>query len=407
MMNVRFGLSRAVAAGFLLFHLSLCNAQTALPRVFLLDPATMVKTRAACLANDAAVRPALQRLVKDAEKLLNAPPVSVMEKTQLPPSGDMHDYMSLGRYYWPDPKKPDGLPYISRDGETNPEINTIPDHGNLGQMVSVVQTLAVAYYLTGTESYAQHAARFIRTWFLDTATRMNPNLNFAQGVKGLDVGRSWGLIDSRGLAQVVDGIGLLEGYKGWRAEDQKSMMQWFSQYLEWLLTSKNGLGESRAENNHGVFYDVQAGTIAMFVGKTDVARRIVEEAKEKRIGRQIEPDGSQPRELARTTSQGYVRFNLEAFFLLANLSANIGVDLWNYRTEDGRSIRLALDWVLPFIRGEKEWAHKQIKKFDTAEYYPLLLQTSVQFNDPSYAELAWKLKGAQGLSDRIHLLFGK
>jgi len=185
------------------------------------------------------------------------------------------------------------------------------------------------------------------------------------------------------------------------------MVQWFSRYLEWLLTSNNGLGESRAPNNHGVFYDVQAGTIAMFVGKTDVARRVVEGAKETRIGKQIVPDGSQPRELARTTSQGYVRFNLEAFFLLANLGASVGVDLWNYQTDDGRSIRKALDWVLPFIRGGKGWAHKQIKKFDSAEYYPLLLQASIQYSDPSHAELAWKLKGAQGASDRIHLHLGK
>ena len=396
-----------IGTGLLALQLSFCFAQTPLPKVFLVDPGTIARVRAACLANDATVRPALVRLIKDADKLLDAAPVSVMEKTQIPPSSDKHDYMSLARYYWPDPKKPGGLPYINRDGETNPEINTIPDHGNLGQMVSAVHTLAFAYYLTGNESYAKHAARFLRTWFLDTATRMNPNLNFAQAVKGLDTGRPWGLIDSRGLAHVVDGIGLLAGYKGWTAEDQNSMVRWFSQYLEWLLTSKNGLGESRASNNHGVFYDIQAGAIAMFVGKTDIARRIVEDAKEIRIGKQIEPDGGQPRELARTTSQGYVRFNLEAFFLLANLSANLGVDLWNYQTEDGRSIRKALNWVVPFIKGNKEWTYKQIKKFDTAEYYPLLLQASIEYSNPSYADLAWKLKGAQGASDRIHLFLGK
>ncbi|MCX6142445.1 MAG: alginate lyase family protein [Ignavibacteriales bacterium] len=406
-MNVRFGFPIVVFTWFVVSLVSLCSAQTGVPRVFLLDPPTLVKVRAACVADDALVRPALKRLVKDADKLLDENPVSVMEKPQFPPSGDKHDYMSLARYYWSDPKKPDGLPYISRDGETNPEINTVPDHANLARMVSAVHTLAVAYCLTGTELYAQHAAKFIRTWFLDTATRMNPNLNFAQGVKGLDAGRPSGLIDSRGLAQVVDGIGLLAGSKEWTAEDQNRMVEWFSQYLEWLLTSKNGVGESMAANNHGVFYDVQAGTIAAFVGKTDVARRIVEEAKEKRIGKQIEPDGSQPRELARTTSQGYVRFNLEAFFLLANLGANLGFDLWNYRTEDGRSIRKALDWVLPFIRGDKEWTHKQIKRFDIVEYYPLLLQASARFNDPTYTELAWKLRGAEGASDRIHLLIGK
>jgi hypothetical protein len=396
-----------VLAWVVVFFPSLTSAQTGLPKVFLMDPATLVNVRAACSENEPPVRSAFKRLVNDAEKLLATAPVSVMEKSQIPPSGDRHDYMSLARYYWPDPAKPDGLPYISRDGEVNPEINTIPDHGNLGRMTSAVPTLALAYYLTGKESYAAHAAKFLRTWFLDTATRMNPNFNFAQGVKGLNSGRPWGLIDSRGLAQVVDGIGLLAGYKGWTNEDQRGMVQWFTQYLEWLLTSQNGLGEAKASNNHGVFFDVQAGSIAMFVGRTDVARRIVEEAKEERIAKQIETDGSQPRELARTTSQHYVLFNLEAFFLLANLGTSAKVDLWNYQTTDGRSIRKALNWVLPFLRGEKEWTYKQINKFDSAEYYPLLLQASVQYSDPSYADLAWKLKGAQGASDRIHLFLGK
>jgi hypothetical protein len=236
---------------------------------------------------------------------------------------------------------------------------------------------------------------------------MNPNLNFAQGVKGKDAGRPSGVIDARGLAQVVDGVGMLAGYKGWSTEDQQKLVRWFEQYLDWFLTSTNGKGEAKATNNHGVWYDVQVSSIALFEGKRDIGRCIVEEARTQRVGKQIEPDGAQPRELARTTSQHYVAFNLEAFFALAAIGANAGVDLWNYQTEDGRSIRKALDWVLPFIRGEQEWTYKQIRKFDSAVYYPLLLQASAQYNDPSYAELAWKLKGAQGASDRIHLLLGK
>lgn len=386
---------------------SLSPAQTVAPRVFLVDPATLANVRSACLTDDVSIRPAFKKLIKDADKLLNAVPVSVMEKSQVPPSGDKHDYMSLGRYFWPDPNKPDGLPYLNRDGESNPEANTLPDHGNLARMASTVSTLSLAYHLSGNDSYAGQAARFLRTWFLDPATKMNPNLNFAQGVKGKNAGRPAGVIDSRGLAQVVDGIGLLAGYKGWSADDQQNLVRWFDQYLDWLLTSPNGKGEAKATNNHGVWYDVQASSIALFVGRHEVARRILDEARLQRVGKQIEPDGSQPRELARTTSQHYTAFNLEAFFALAAIGKNVDVDLWNYQTEDGRSIRKGLDWVLPFARGEKEWSHKQIKKFDTAAYYPLLIRASIQYNDPSYAELAWKLKGPQGSSERIHLLAGK
>ena len=406
-MKVRNEFLLAVIAWFAVFCPSLCNAQTGLPRVFLLDPATMVKVRAACLANDADVRPALKRLIKDANKLLDQKPVSVMEKTQLPPSGNKHDYMSLARYYWPDPNKSNGLPYMSRDGEVNPEINSIEDRGNLERMTSSVYTLALAYYLTGNSSYAQHAVKFLRAWFLDSATRMNPNFNFAQAVKGRNNGTPSGLIESRGLANVVDGIGLLAGSAELERRDQDGLVRWFTEYLDWLQTSTNGTKEAAATNNHGVWFDVQASAIALFAGKNDLARQILTEAKTKRVGKQIEPDGSQPRELARTTSQGYTRFNIQAFFELASIGANVGVDLWNFQTEDGRSIRKALDWVVPFIRGDKEWTYNQIKKFDTAEYYPLLLQASIQYSDPSYAELAWKLKGAQEATDRFHLLLGK
>ena len=391
---------------FLLLY-SLSPAQTKTLRVFLADPATLSAVRSACMANEPSFRPAFKRLIKDADKLLDAAPVSVMEKSQVPPSGDKHDYLSLGRYFWPDPEKPDGLPYINRDGETNPEAATLPDHGNLSRMVSAVHTLALAYFMTGKDSYAEHASRFVRTWFLDSATRMNPNMNFAQGVKGKVAGRTSGVLDARAFARVIDGVGMLAGYRGWSDKDQQRLTQWFNQYLDWMLTSKNGMGEAKSTNNHGVWYDVQASSIALFVGNQDVARRILEGAKMQRIGKQIEPDGTQPRELARTTSQHYVAFNLEAFFALAAIGGNAGVDLWNYTTEDGRSIRKALDWVLPFVRGEKEWMYKQINKFDAAAYYPLLLEASARYNDPSYAELAWKLKGAQGISDRIHLLIGK
>jgi len=384
-----------------------CAAQTTAPRVFLVDPGTLMNIRAECFAHDGSREPALKQLINDAEKFLAAAPVSVMEKSQIPPSGDKHDYMSLGRYYWPDPKKPDGLPYINRDGEVNPEIYEINDYRNNGAMASAVWTLGLAYYLTGEDRYAEHAVKFIRTWFIDSATRMNPNFNFAQGIKGQNAGRSWGIIESRGFTKVIDGIGLLAGYKGWRPDDQKNMVEWFDRFLGWLRTSDNGRAESKAFNNHGVWYDVQITSMALFVGKRDVARETLERARTERIAKQIESDGSQPRELARTTSKGYTEFNLEAFFTLASIGSNIGVDLWNYQSDDGRSIRKAFDWVIPYLRDKKEWTHKQIKSFDPAQYYPLLMKASRVYRSQAYEEMAWTLAGTKGRMHRIHLLLEK
>jgi hypothetical protein len=381
-------------------------AQTNAPRLFLVDPGTMVKIRSECLARDPSREPALKQLIKDADKLLTKTPVSVMEKSQVPPSGDKHDYMSLARYFWPDPKKPDGLPYINRDGEVNPEVYEMSDYRNNDMMVDAVSTLALAYYLTGNDRYAEHAVRFIRTWFIDSTTRMNPNFNFAQAVKGKSGGRSSGIIESRGFTRVIDGIGLLADFKGWTLDDQKRMVEWFDRFLTWLQTSDNGRAEAKSTNNHGVWYDVQVASMALFVGKRDAAKEVLERAKPKRIGEQIEPDGSQPRELARTTSKHYTAFNLEAFFALAAIGSNAGVDLWNYQSDDGRSIREALDWVIPYLRNEKEWTHKQINSFDPARYYPVLIKASLVFRNQSYEELATKLAGAKGRSHRIHLLDG-
>ena len=82
-----------------------------------------------------------QELKSRADKLLNAVPYSVMDKEKTPASGDKHDYMSQARYYWPDPTKPDGLPYISRDGESNPELNKL-DRNRLGSTASRITTLS-------------------------------------------------------------------------------------------------------------------------------------------------------------------------------------------------------------------------------------------------------------------------
>jgi hypothetical protein len=236
---------------------------------------------------------------------------------------------------------------------------------------------------------------------------MNPNFNFAQGIKGASPGRPSGLIESRGLTQVIDAIGLLGSYKRWTGEDQKHMVNWFDQFLTWMQTSKLGQAEAKSTNNHGVWYDVQVASMALFAGKRELARRVLEQAKTERIAGQIEPDGSQPRELARTTSKHYVAFNLEAFFALASIGSTVGVDLWNYQSNDGRSIRKALDWVIPYLRDEKEWTHKQIKSFDPAQYYPILITASVFYNDQSYVKLASTLAGDRGDSHRVCLLLGK
>src|SRR5213594_2468283 len=125
-----------------------------------------------------------------------------------------------------------------------------------------------------------------------------------------------------------------------------------------MKQSKNGQDEAAATNNHGCWYDAQLASFLLFLGDEAGARQTIESVKD-RIAKQIEPTGEQPRELARTKSFSYSVYNLKALTLLADLGGHVGVDLWHYQTSDGRGIRVALDWLIPFATGEMKWTHEQ------------------------------------------------
>ena len=354
------------------------SAQTNYPRVFIFDPAELSVARQAYHAKGPS-SPELAAIERNADKLMQSGAFSVVTKDATPPSGDKHDYMSQAPYFWPDPKSANGLPYIRRDGERNPEINKITDHRVLDEMESAVETLALAYYFTGKEKYAAKAAALLRVFFLDPSTRMNPNLQFAQAIPGVNTGRGIGLIETRGLTRVVDAIGLLSPSKSWSASDQKGLESWVAQFLQWMLESKNGRDEAAAKNNHGTFYDVQAVSFALFLNRRDFARSVLEQAKSKRIAVQIEPDGRQPLELARTKAWSYSVMNLEGLFTLARLGENVGVDLWNYETKDGRSIRKAIHFLMPFANGEKKWPYQQLGQFQPEMFFHLLTRSAAHY----------------------------
>jgi hypothetical protein len=367
----------------------LAQAQT--PRVFLWDARQLADAKRKIRAGEKDYLPALAKLKSDAQKALSAENYAVVNKQGTPPSGDKHDYMSQAPYFWANPKTPDGLPYIRRDGERNPEIKKYPDHENLEKMVNAVRTLALAFYFTGDEAYAAKAAAQLRVWFIEPKTKMNPNMQFAQAVPGESTGRIYGVLESRGLTRVVDAIGLLDDSKALTKADRRGLEKWFTQFLDWLTTSQNGRGEGETKNNHGTLYDVQVASYALFLGKKDSAKRVLETAKQKRIASQIEADGRQPLELERTKSWNYSTMNLEGLMWLARLGETAGVDLWNYQTADGRGIRRALEYLYPFAVGEKKWEYKQIEGWEPHRLFPLIHFAAPKYKDEKFKAMISKI----------------
>ena len=376
---------------------------TTLPRVFALDRCALPEVKTKIAAGDHSFDAPLEQLKREADRALTEGPWSVVDKPVVPPSGDKHDYLSLARYYWRNPNTPDGLPYISRDGEVNPEIWTIPDHKSFDTLMDNALTLGLAYYFTGDARSAEYAARLLRVWFLDDATRMNPHLNFTQGVRGESTGRNAGIIETRELAQVVDAIGLLAGSKAWTENDQRGMTEWCARFLDWLLNSDLGGKEAQQRNNHGTFYDAQVIALAFFVGDDAVARKFLQRATTERIPQQIEPNGIQPFELARTIAWHYHVFNLQALCRLASFGERVGMDIWNFATRDGRSLRAATDFLVPYVEG-KPWEYQQITPQEFGVTFFLLCQASVKLRDEKYYRAALKAPGVKAPANRAHLV---
>ena len=352
-------------------------------------PGALEKAKIAATTDEAAGK-ALKKLLADADKALAVIPPSVMQKTKVPPSGDKHDYMSIAPYYWPDPATKDGLPYQRKDGKVNPESRDEAANDTLrARLVGAsVETLALGYYFSGDEKYAEHAAKILRTWFLDPATKMTPHFRFAQAVPGVNDGRGTGILEARGLADAADAAILLAGSKHWSAADQQALLAWGATYFEWLTTSKNGQDEHAAKNNHGTWYDVQAAKWALVLGRKDKAQEICAEAATRRIGVQIQPDGKQPLELSRTASFSYSCFNLRALSALAGLGEHAGVDLWKHRSADGRSLIAALEFLAPYLgKNPKPWTMQQIHESNDDDVLPVLRAAALATGDERYESL--------------------
>jgi Alginate lyase len=361
------------------------HAQHAQCTPVFLDTAQLATLHTAYLSKTPESASQLHTLLRNADSLLAMKPLSVMDKTQTPPSGSKHDYLSMGPYWWPDTSKPDGLPYIRKDGRRNPEYNTFTDPDYFERMAMAVEKLSLSFAITSDARYSAKAAELLRVWFLDENTKMNPNMNHAQFIPGINSGRGIGIIETRRIYKILDALCLLETSREWKKLDDEQMRAWLGEYFRWLTTSPYGIDESNEKNNHGTWYNVQVVSLSLFLGKTELAGHYLDSAKIKRITPQIEPDGKQPLELARTNSWSYSVMNLSAFFHLATAADRAGIDLWHYESPRGGSIRKALEYLLPFTVNPEKWTYGLLHPIEPASLYPLLLQARQHIDKTKYS----------------------
>jgi hypothetical protein len=327
------------------------------------------------------------RVLDAANRYLKEKPVTITASRAERSAGGVHDYFSEGDYWWPDPKNPDG-PYIQRDGESNPA--NFDDHRKAMRRLSVqVPALVSAWILTRDGRYARHATEHVRAWFVNPATRMNPNLRYSQAIHGISTGRSIGIIDTIHLVEVARAIERLDGAPGWTPADAKAVRAWFSDYLTWLTTDSFGIQERDATNNHGTCWVMQAAAFGHLTGNARVQQQCRDRFKTVLVPNHMAADGSFPRELGRTKPYGYSLFNLDAMATICRILSTPEDNLWTFELPDGRGMARAMAFMVPYIRDKKTWPHPPDVMYD--DKWPMrqssLLFAGPALHRPEYLEL--------------------
>lgn len=336
---------------------------------FLWSEAQLAQVKESLQKSDSPYAEAFQDLEARARDLLKQKDVSVINKKHTPASGTKHDYASLSRYFWPDSSKPDGLPYISKDGISNPELKEY-DRETLEKMSQRVRTFTLAWFLSGDTLFANAAVKQIQVWFIDDSTRMNPNMDYAQMIPGRNNGKGYpfGVLDGYSFVETIDALKLLEAYRGFSEADRTALQKWFTDYVRWLTTSEQAIEESKAENNHGTTYDTQLLAYSLYIGDRKTAQHLINHFAERHILKQIEKDGRQPKELKRTLAFHYSWYNLSHMLDFYTIANNSGLDFARATEIQGHSFFKALDFLTDYIgKSEKQWPYKQISGWKNAQ----------------------------------------
>jgi hypothetical protein len=311
------------------------------------------------LAENSQIKKAAEKVLKkqilaEATWAMKQEPVTVTASFCPRSAGGKHDFFSEADYFWPDPKNLDG-PYIDRDGMTNPD-NFVAHRKAMVRLSKIIGALASAYKITGNEAYVKQAVIHLKAWFINAETMMNPNLLYAQAVKGRFTGRNYGIIDSIHLMEVAQGVIVMENAMA--PSVVAGVKKWFAEYTDWLMTSKPGIQEKLTKNNHSTCWAMQVASFAKLCNNNAALDSMRTRYKTVLLPNQMATDGSFPLEMSRTKPYGYSIFNLDAMTMLCQILSTPQDNLWNFETPDGKSIKKGINYLYPFIADKSKWTLK-------------------------------------------------
>ena len=304
-----------------------------------------------------------QRILRAAAQYLPLVPQTITAFPSSRSPGGLHDYFSQADYFWPNPADPGG-PYINKDGQSNPDNF----NGHRKAMIALsmqMPALTAAWLLTRDARFGRHAAEHLRAWFITPATSMAPNLEYAQGVTGVSTGRSYGIIDTLHLVEVARAASIVAP-KFLSATEQKTLQQWFTDYLQWMKTSTKGVTERNARNNHAVCWALQAAEFARLGGDNATRSEVALQYTGTFLPNQMAADGSFPQELARTKPYSYSIFNFDAMAMICQSLMDSGQDLFAFTLPDGRGICKGAAFLYPYLNDRDAWPYKKdIEHFES------------------------------------------
>jgi len=341
-------------------------------------------------------------VVTFANKYLEQPPVPITNFSSPRSAGGIHDFYSEGDYWWQNPEDPEG-PYIRKDGQSNPD-NFVEHRKAMRNLNQWVSALVAAFQITKDEKYAVHALKHLDAFFLNKETLMNPNLLYAQAIKGKVTGRGIGIIDTIHLIEICRAIEVLAALDYLKGEKLTGLKNWFDQYADWLNTHPYGLDEKDHGNNHSTWWAAQVAAFAHLAEREDLLK-VAREQFKKLLSEQMAGDGSFPDEMSRTKPYNYTLFNLEGYSVLCQIASTEKDNLWKYESKNGR-FEKAWKFIIPYMKDKSKWIKPpDVQHFDELPIQsPGLLFAALAYQDTDFLN-TWKSLNPERKSEEIKRTF--